>query len=191
MPVSNTGCWTKNWDGIKRIWATKSKDAGSITFTDASTSEGAYTLSVPTLSPMSSIYNSSSGYSWSLDQITLRLGGEESSSTPSETDYDIYGPITSGLSYVNVGGWGPSYNAATGVCSRHWSVTIQNVGASDLTIYEWGLFAGIRYYSSSSQSAIKGALLYRGKLSEAVTLRQYETITISFTIQMQLDVPNT
>lgn len=188
MPITNTGCWTKNWDGIKRIWATKNKAAGSIKFSDASTTEGAYTTTIPNVTPMSAIYG---GSGFMLDTITLLLGGEESASTPSDTDYNIYGPITSGITYVNVGGWGPSYNAATGVCSRHWSVTIQNVGASDLTIYEWGLFAGIRYYSSSSQSANKGALLYRGKLSEAVTLRQYETITISFTIQMQLDVPNT
>ena len=187
MPITNTGCWTKNWDGIKRIWATRTKAAGSITFSDASTTKGAYNITIPNVTPMSSIY---SGSGFSTDNITLLLGGEESASTPSDTDYNIYGPITSGITYVNATGGSISYKASTGIASRDYSVTIQNVSGSALIVYEWGLFAGIRYYSSSSQQTVKGALLYRGKLSEAVTLAQYETITISFIVQMQLDVPN-
>lgn len=189
MPITNTGCWTKNWDGVKRMWATKQYAAGLITFCDQATSAGAYSMNIPDVTPFASIRQGSDILAGNL---TLRLGGEESSSTPSDTDYNIYGPITSGLSYVSVTNNGTGYNASTGIASAYRSVTIQNTSASTLTIYEWGLFTGVDYWTSSTtRFPNKAFLLYRGKLSEAVTLRQYETITISFTIQMQLDVPNT
>lgn len=121
----------------------------------------------------------------SCSYVTLRIGGEQSSVTPSASDYNIYGPITSGISYVDVTNKG--ILAEDGAYTRECSVTIQNTGTGAKTIYEWGLFGGI-YYANGNRISVAEFLLYRGTLDTPVTLQQYETITITFTRRMQINV---
>lgn len=180
------GAWTNNWEAIKRIVATNRMGAGVLINTGGGqvTADFRPHDTKPSM-PMDDVYGSSGvtvGY------VTLRIGGEQSAVTPSTSDYNIYGPITSGISYVSVVNGSIGYES--GAYTRTDSVTIQNTGTGSKTVYEWGLFGGIRHANGTS-SATAEFLLYRGTLDTPVTLAQFETITITFTRRMQIDVPNT
>lgn len=182
------GAWTNNWEAIKRIVATNKTSAGTLINTGGGqvTAEyrphyASYTTSKPTM-PMDDVSGSSDV---TASYVSLRIGGEQSAVTPSASDYNIYGPITSGISYVNVTNGTITYNPETGIAERTDSVTIQNTGSGSKTVYEWGLFGGFPYGTSSSLAPF---LLYRGTLDTPVTLQQYETITITFTRRMQINV---
>lgn len=178
------GSWTNNWTGIKRIVATNTTAAGTVVLTSGAQLTGEYYqhTTKPSM-PMDDVYGSAST---STGYVTLRIGGEQSVVTPSPSDYNIYGPITSGINYVSVVNGTISYNPSTGIAERVDSVTIQNTGAGAITVYEWGLFGSLPLRSSGITYA--EMLLYRGVLDTPVTLATFETITITFTRRMQLDV---
>ena len=179
------GSWTNNWTGIKRIVATNKTAAGTVVLTSGTQLTGEfYQHTTKPSMPMDDVY-SSSGVA--MGYVTLRIGGEQSVVTPSPSDYNIYGPITSGINYVSVVNGTISYNPSTGIAEREDSVTIQNTGTGAKTVYEWGLFGGITYISGTQHPTAE-LLLYRGVLDTPVTLQQFETITITFTRRMQLDV---
>jgi len=177
------GAWTNNWEAIKRIVATNRMGAGVLINTGGGQVSADFRphQTKPSM-PMDDVY-SSAGVSASY--VTLRIGGEQSAVTPSARDYNIYGPITSGISYVSVTNGDIGYE--DGAYTRKCSVTIQNTGTGAKTIYEWGLFGGI-YYANGNNSYVAEFLLYRGTLDTPVTLQQYETITITFTRRMQINV---
>jgi len=179
------GAWTNNWEAIKRIVATNMMGAGALINTGGGQVTAAFRphSGKPSM-PMDDIYGNASVSS---SNITLRIGGEQSAVTPSASDYNIYGPITSGITYVNVTNGAITYDPDTGIAERTDSVTIQNTAAGAKTVYEWGLFGGI-YYASGNNSYVAEFLLYRGTLDTPVTLQQFETITITFTRRMQINV---
>lgn len=177
------GAWTNNWEAIKRIVATNKTSAGTLINTGGGqvTADFSPHSNKPSM-PMDDV---SSDESVSSSYVALRIGGEQSSVTPSASDYNIYGPITSGIRYVsvtNLGIW-----VEDGAYTRKCSVTIQNTGTGAKTIYEWGLFGGI-YCANGNIPFVAEFLLYRGTLDTPVTLQQYETITITFTRRMQINV---
>ena len=182
------GAWTNNWEAIKRIVATNKTSAGTLINTGGGqvTAEFVPNTTKATM-PMDAVNNSSSV---TRPYVTLRIGGEQSAVTPSASDYNIYGPITSGISYVSVVNGNITYDASTGIAERTDSVTIQNTGSGSKTVYEWGLFGGFPLQNGNNTLTAE-FLLYRGTLDTPVTLAQFETITITFTRRMQIDVPNT
>lgn len=181
------GAWTNNWEAIKRIVATNKASAGTLINTgggQVTTDPATNYIAKPSM-PMDNVYgNYSDGV---VGMVVLRIGGEQSSVTPSASDYNIYGPITSGITYVNVTNGTITYNPETGIAERTDSVTIQNTAAGAKTVYEWGLFGTYRAASGRPYDDIE-FLLYRGTLDTPVTLQKYETITITFTRRMQINV---
>lgn len=180
------GAWTNNWEGIKRIVATNKASAGTLINTgggQVTTDPATNYIAKPSM-PMDNVSGNSNG---GAGLVALRIGGEQSSVTPSASDYNIYGPITSGITYVNVTNGTITYDTETGIAERTDSVTIQNTAAGAKTVYEWGLFGTYRAASGSSYNDI-AFLLYRGTLDTPVTLQQFETITITFTRRMQINV---
>lgn len=179
------GSWTNNWTGIKRIVATNKTAAGTVVLTSGAQLTGEFNqhTTKPSM-PMDDVFSSAST---STGYVTLRIGGEQSVVTPSPSDYNIYGPITSGINYVSVVNGTISYNPSTGIAEREDNVTIQNTGTGAKTVYEWGLFGSVPYRSGST-GYTADMLLYRGVLDTPVTLQQFESVTITFTRRMQLDV---
>lgn len=185
-----TGSWTKNWEAMKRTWATGVTDGsvGVIKNTGNGTVLG-FNMQSLISTPLMPVYSSSgvaNGY------VTVRFGGVETNpTTPGPDDYDIYGPVTTGISYdAIVNDDSVSYDAATGIASRTAKVTIRNTQADIKTFGEWGLFAAVPYRSgNSSYNAI--VLLYRAKFDTPISLSQHESLTLTFTRGIQLDVPNT
>lgn len=197
MPITSTGAWTKNYEAIKRYWAANISPVSSQSFGSILNEAGVAlyyvdreynTAKLPIAYLTSGTYQTDSSNGRT---IMLVLGGEQSGGTPSETDYAIWGPIrnTSGenyLSYRNVTntpltpGLDGDGNYVSGMRS---SVTIQNMADNAITVYEYGLFTGLRATTtnSSSSSAYSShqVLLYRGVLSEPVTLGRWDTITIN------------
>ena len=181
------GAWTNNWEAIKRIVATNKASAGTLINTGGGqvTSDPATNYSAKPSMPMDNVSGNSNG---GVALVALRIGGEQSSVTPSASDYNIYGPITSGITYVNVTNGAITYYPGTGIAERTDSVTIQNTAAGAKTVYEWGLFGTYRAASGNSSYNDIVFLLYRGTLDTPVTLQQFETITITFTRRMQINV---
>lgn len=182
------GAWTNNWEGIKRIVATNMTSAGTVVLTSGGRMteefDGQTKPSMP-MDTLSQQTTSPPGY------VVLIIGGEQSSVTPSASDYNIYGPITSGISYVSSSNGAITYDPETGIAERTSSVTIQNTTAGAKTIYEWGLFGSVNTrYQIGNNTYIRrnDFLLYRGTLDTPVTLQQFETITITFTRRMQINV---
>lgn len=183
------GAWTNNWEGIKRAWATNCATAGTIINTGGGAvtslyNENGYYANL--LSPLTTVISGTGSGQYTCGRIQVKVGGQEQSPIPSATDYNIFGPITSNMTYVNVVPGSAGYNAKTGVAMAYGAVTIQNSDPAARTIREWGLFTWIRDASGTSHNI----LLYRATLDEPIVLQQYETITIKFTRRMQLDVPN-
>lgn len=183
------GAWTNNWEGIKRIVATNMTSAGTVVLTSGGRMTEAFAdgQTKPSM-PMDALLQGSTA---SLGYVVLIIGGEQSSVTPSASDYNIYGPITSGITYVSSSNGAITYDPDTGIAERTSSVTIQNTEAGAKTVYEWGLFGAVNTtYKSGSKTYTRknDFLLYRGTLDTPVTLQQFETITITFTRRMQINV---
>lgn len=188
------GSWTNNWEAVKRIVATNMTSAGDLIGIGGGRMTAPYSTTSKPSMPMDNVYDPGTGTlndnsisKVSNGRVSLYVGQEQSTVVPSPGDTTIFGPITSGISYRSVVNGGITYNAETGIATRTDSVTIQNMDSGTKTVYEWGLF-GLMPTTSAYDNVI--FLLYRGTLDEPVTLRQYETITITFTRRMQIDVPN-
>ena len=180
------GAWTNNWEALKRILATNKIDAGTLINTGGGQITAEFRPHDTKPSMLMDDVNNGSGISTSY--VTLRIGGEQSAVTPSASDYNIYGPITSGINYVSIINGTISYDTSTGIASRRDEVTIQNTGSGSKTVYEWGLFGGIRHANGNGSTTAE-FLLYRGTLDTPVTLEQFETLTIKFTRKVQITVP--
>lgn len=197
MPITSTGAWTKNYEAMKRYWAARRSPGSDQPLGSIVDESGVPLHSITHVStynasgiPIESITNATFQINPSEGQnLQLVLGGQQSSVTPSEDDYTIYGPIRNTkkneiLSYrditntfVTPGADGEG-NYVSGIRS---SVTIQNITANPITVYEWGLFTGLTACVSPSGSfTTRQVLIYRGVLSEPVTLGQWDTITITF-----------
>ena len=199
MPITSTGAWTKNYEAIKRYWALRWSPVSSQPFGSIVDENGASLFYVNSFAynalalPLNGISQSasSSGYA---DCLNLVLGGQQSSVTPSEDDYTIYGPIRNSdiLEYRNVTNTPLNASQEEGyfLGGIRSSATIQNKSTSPITVYEWGLYTNIKSTITeridSTAYAYRNVLLYRGVLSEPVTLGQWDTITITFVRYMKV-----
>lgn len=185
-----TGSWTKNWEAMKRTWATGVTDGsvGVIKNTGNGTVLG-FNMQSLISTPLMPVYG---GSTVSQGYVTVIFGGVETNpTTPGPDDYNIYGPVTSGISYdAVVNDDSVTYDAATGIARRTAKVTIRNTQANDVKIFgEWGLFAAVPYRSGNvTQNA--SVLLYRAKFDTPISLAQHESLTLTFTRGIELDVPN-
>lgn len=203
MPITSTGAWTKNYEAMKRYWAARISPASNQPFGSIVDESGVPLYKISYVSsynasalPLGAIYDGSYQRDSSEGQnLQLVLGGQQSSVTPSEDDYTIYGPIRNSsknsiLSYRNITnafvtpGADGEGNYVSGIRS---SVTIQNITANPITVYEWGLFTGLTAsVTSGGVLNTRQVLIYRGVLSEPVTLGQWDTITITFDRYMKV-----
>lgn len=181
-----TGAWTKNWHNIKRTWATGVNTAavGVIKNTGNGTVLGYNFGDVST--PLKPVY---SGSGVSTSYVTVRFGGVETNpTTPGENDYDIYGPVTTGISYdAVVNDSDIAYDPETGIATRGARVTIRNTQDDAKTFGEWGLFGAVPYRSGNSNYNA-AVLLYRAKFDEPITLRLHESLTLTLTRGIQIEV---
>ena len=203
MPITSTGAWTKNYEAMKRYWAARRSPASNQPFGSIVDESGVPLYSISYVStynasglPIENITDTTYQKNASEGQyLQLVLGGQQSSVVPSEDDYTIYGPIrndknNSILSYRNI----TNRNVTPGadgegnyVSGMRSSVTIQNITANPITVYEWGLFTGLTAsVTSGGSTTTRQVLLYRGVLSEPVTLGQWDTITITFDRYMKV-----
>lgn len=203
MPITSTGAWTKNYEAMKRYWAARRSPGSNQPLGSIVDERGVPLFSITYVSsynaialPIGTIVDSSYQKDTSEGQnLQLVLGGQQSSVTPSEDDYTIYGPIRNSnnnsiLSYRNITntyvtpGADGEGNYVSGMRS---SVTIQNITANPITVYEWGLFTGLTAsVTSGGLLSPRQVLIYRGVLSEPVTLGQWDTITITFDRYMKV-----
>ena len=175
------GLWLDNWRGLRNsalIGGAVAADGKCTAYTTGG--QLAYLPSGSFTSPCAarianSRSTSASGY------LTVRFG--TSNTAPTQTDRDLGSPITSNLSYVaasvNTGSW--SGNTYT----RDYTVTIQNTATASVTIREYGLFVPAQYGNGSNGDV----MLYREVLDSPVTVGQYESATINFSVSMTLGDP--
>ena len=182
-----TGVFTNNWKGMKnRLLLGHCASAAGL---DTVYNTGGNLVSPISghnykfaFSPLNNVYgaydrNSSTTYCMNL----IRFG--TSDTTPTAADIDLGNPWSSGISYVSVNSGTPSVSGSA--VSRTFTVTVQNTAAASVTVREFGIFC---YLSGSPESGY--VMLYRAVLDEPVTIAQYESATLTFTVTMTLSDPN-
>jgi hypothetical protein len=178
------GVWTNNWKGIKNAMllgmASADYRSGWSTVLDLNgNSRGNYTV-YQVVSPVGQYYNSNTGsgatgsYSPNRNAIVFGSGN----GTPAASDYCLGAKWTSNISRVSLSE-SDSYDDTTHTKTKTVTCTVQNTGASAVTIREWG----IEGYVGTP------VLLYRALLDTPVTLQQYESATFTCTISMRLTDP--
>lgn len=175
-----SGVYTNNWKGAKNlmlIGAFNNNTNGRTGTTDMYTLGGVRCRPANIISPLSNIMV---GINPSGTNNAVRFGTSDTAAAV--TDINLGNPWSSGLSYINATAGALSWNGDT--VSRTYTVTIQNTAAATVTVREFGIFAYV--YTGSSYTY---SLLYREVLDEPVTLTEYDSATLSFTISMELSEP--
>jgi len=179
-----TGTFTNNWHGLKNamlLGGYYQNGFSTVYNTNGQRLNGQdSSYSSRRLASLISLINNA--YTTINDRISVRLG--TSDTTPLASDYNLGTPWSSNISYVSASATTPSFDSTTHKVSRTYTLTIQNTAAATTTVREFGLFTVLSATTNSGD-----VMLYRGILEEPVTLRQYESATIEFTIEMTLDDP--
>ena len=115
----------------------------------------------------------------SLDANRLYIKLGSGSAAPAATDYNLENEL--GLTYLSIINEKPTWNTSTGVVSNVVKLTVQNTGAGDVVIREWGLF-GVNYNHLYF-------LLYRALLDSPVTLDVNQAATLTLTRSVTLTDP--
>lgn len=168
----STGIFTNNWQGLKN-----SMLLGGIAKEDVSDAynvSGTRVYSNGMTSPLKQVYQGFGASSGSYNYV--RFG--TSDTTPTATDIDLGNVWSSGITYVSVSNSAVSWSGAR--ATREYSVTIQNTAAASVTVREFGIFC----YTSNGY-----ALLYRAVLDTPVTIAQYESATITFSVSITISDP--
>lgn len=172
------GVWTNNWNNMRRSMAAgiASTALGAVynTSGQAISSANVFQSQYPVAGPMSPLYGSRGSGG---GVVGVPFG--TSNTTPAVTDYSLGEAFTSGLSYVAYNNGTETYNASTGVATRTDYVTVQNTGAADKIVREWGIVGRLNG---------SDVLLYRAVLDEPITLPQYYSLKLTITRTMQLEV---
>lgn len=176
------GIWLDNWRGLRNGYLLSGTYRDTLTQAfDTNGRHAACNVSY-TATPLDLAYQ---GYSSSnTKRLFVRFG--QSDTTPSASDYNLGDPVTTGLSYISVSNGGIQINGDT--ASRTYRVTVQNTAAASVTLREFGLFVYCNYVSGESGYS-NYCMIYREVLDTPVTLAQYETATITFTVSLTLGDP--
>ena len=180
------GIWLDNWRGLRNsALVGGGYSSASATNTQAYDYSGRTTFagSAPLPTPLaSSIYR---GTGTSSGSITVRFG--QSDTTPTAADYNLGDPVMSNLTYVSAVASDLTWSGST--ASRTYTVTVQNTANAAVVFREYGIFAESWYRSSGTSNNITACMVYREVLDTPVTLAQYETATITFTVSLTLGDP--
>lgn len=175
------GIFTNNWTAAKNlmlIGAASNATNGQTGVTDMYDTYGARCRpDVYIISPLNGLVR---GYNPSGDRNAIRFG--TSDTAPAATDIDLGTPWSSGLTYVEATSGNMTWSGNT--ASRTFTVTVQNTAAASVTVREFGLFAYVVSGGSYSYS-----MLYREVLDTPVTLAQYDSATLTFTVSMTIADP--
>jgi len=166
-----SGAWTNNWQGLKN-----SMILGSVSRSGVATvynTSGALVYAGYIVSPL---YPTRNSFTPSGSYNAIRFG--TSDTTPEATDIDLGNAWSSGINYVSESHTGITWNGAK--ATRTFHVTVQNTAAATVTVREWGLFC---------QTSNGYAMLYRGILDSPVSIAQYESATISVTVELTISDP--
>jgi len=178
------GVINKNWLGIKNSMLLKGYGGSGKYYkagvTDVIDTTGATAVAHSITSLLGdNLVNSSST---SAEALTVRFG--TSNTPPTGEERNLGSPWTNNLKYVKTTRSNLTWNGNT--ASRTYTVTVQSEASGSEVIREFGLFChGIRTSSSNGCDI----LLYHEILDEPITLNQFETATISFTVSMTFTEP--
>lgn len=187
------GAWTKNWDNMRKalafdttstVWPINNLSGQAISASDF--------MSIGNSGPMSPVQNAFS-LSSDRDSVVVRFGASDTPVTGGE--YTLASPYTSGsLTYSTASNISKTNNFSDpdtvtrdGITynvyrrTRVDEVLVQNLSASaGIIIREWGLVGRCGNYDY---------LLYRGVFEEAVTLAYGDSLRLTFTRSVELEVP--
>lgn len=181
-----TGVFTNNWKGIKNrmLLGHCASAAGLDTVYNAEgdlVGAAMNSSQCYALSPLGAVHQ---GYSIASNsrnaQVVVRFG--TSDTAPTADDIDLGNPWSSGISYVSAVTGAASVSG--GSVSRTVTVTVQNTAAAAVTVREFGLFV---YVKANTNEGI--VMLYRAVLDEPVTIAQYESATLTYTVTVTLSDP--
>lgn len=170
------GVWTNNWRALKNAYllgGVVREGWSSVRKPDASLVGGVDYIN----SPISRTYNTNSYVNG--DDVMVIIFGT-GTATPLATDTSLQAKWTTGISRVSVENGELSFNDETFTVSRTYKATIQNTGATAVTVSEWGI---------TVDEHANEVLIYRALLDAPVTLRQYESATLELTVRMSLSDP--
>ena len=166
-----TGVFTNNWAGLKNSMILGGvSQSGQATVYNVS---GALVRATSCVSPVAAV---AASYTPGGTSNAVRFGTSDTAAAA--TDIDLGTAWSSGLTYVSVANGDLTWSSST--ASRTVTIVVQNTAAASVTIREFGIFC------SSSSGAV---LLYRGVLDTAVTVAQYESASLTFTVSMTLSNP--
>lgn len=192
MPTGYTEAWTNNWTNLKRSWAVGmfSADIGPVYNTSATILNTAVAnLDIQRGSMATPLAPVAKSFDPSLTNIAVRIG-KSLENYPAATDNNLWSAYsTSVVSYADVSNGVKSYDASTGEASVTSSVSISNRSDDTIEVNEWGIFTRVAYTGTgTSTSNTSDVLLYRARLDTPVTLRPQDTITITFTRKVRLNL---
>ena len=182
------GIWLDNWRGLRN--SALLNGAYNDALTQAYNINGKHAVwnRSNTAGPLGNLYagiSQQSGSSYGA-YLVVRFG--QSDTPPTAADYNLGDPVTSNLSYISVSSGSLQYDTATATVSRTYTATVQNLASASVTFREFGLFVYTNTISGESNSSTI-TMLYREVLDTPVTLAQYETATITFTVSLTLGDP--
>ena len=174
------GTWTRNWRAFRNIMLMGSHRNGLSTIRniDGVTVADRYNDNLTATSPLG-LFSNDQGTSTSSCSIRLGTGN----TAPTTADYQL--EQRANVNYLSCAVGAPVYDLSVGTVTRTVTVSVQNTGAENITIREWGIFGSVRTYVS----CIATALLYREVLESPVTLGQYQAATLELTMTLTLTDP--
>lgn len=179
------GVINKNWLGYKNSMLLRGNGGNNKYYKDGVTdlidTTGAKACCASSVFSLLSDYIQK-GNTTSAGWLTVRFG--TSDTPPTGEERNVGSPWPGTLSYTSVTCGSISWDGNT--ASRTYTVTVNSTASGSEVIREFGLFTQGRKYSSNDNCDI---LLYHEILETPVTLNQYESATISFTVSMTFTEP--
>ena len=186
----SNGVWTDNWRATKNLMMlgciqpglTTLKTAAGVTLTDTEP-DHAYR----TVSPFAAYTGADSQYTaFQGGANMIRLG--TSDATPAASDYRI--TLSDSIREVSVGNESVSFDVPNGSATRAIDLIVENVGASAVTLREWGVYQRVMYITAHTANWTNHVVLvYRALLDSPLTLAPGETAALRLTLAVTLSDP--